>query len=125
MFLDAFTYGLFVLLSAFNCVLNGLILDETGFNNLYIQPAAGDAGLAIGASLFVYHHVLGNPRKFVMNHSYWGPEYSNDQIYDVLKDSGSKYSTKDEVYSTLHDFNKVSRNVFNIRHSVSFDFCSK
>ncbi len=81
---------------AFNCVLNGRILAETGFENLYIQPAAGDAGLAIGASLFVYHNVLGKPRKFVMEHSYWGPEYSNNQIYDALKDSGSKYSTKDE-----------------------------
>jgi len=93
---------------AFNCVLNGLILAETGFNNLYIQPAAGDAGLAIGASLFVYHHVLGNSRKFVMNHSYWGPEYSNDQIYDVLKDSGSKYSTKDESYIFDHIASKLT-----------------
>jgi len=93
---------------AFNCVLNGRILDETGFNNLYIQPAAGDAGLAIGASLFVYHHVLGNPRKFAMKHSYWGPEYSNDQIHDVLKDSGSKFSTKDESYISDYIASKLA-----------------
>ena len=92
---------------AFNCVLNGRILGETGFDNLYIQPAAGDAGLSIGASLFVYHNILGNPRKFVMNHSYWGPEYSNDQINDVLKVSGSKYFTKDEN----HMFDYISSNL--------------
>ena len=83
---------------AFNCVLNGRILDETGFDNLYIQPAAGDAGLAIGASLFVYHQILGYPRKFVMNHSYWGPEYSNDEIIGVLRNSGANFEVKDEDY---------------------------
>jgi len=82
---------------AFNCVLNGRILPETGFDNLYVQPAAGDAGLAIGASLFVYHHILGNPRKFIMRHSYWGPEYSNDQIKNTLTNSGINFSAKEEI----------------------------
>ena len=72
-------------------------MPETGFDNLYVQPAAGDAGLAIGASLFVYHHILGNPRKFIMRHSYWGPEYSNDQIKNTLTNSGINFSAKEEI----------------------------
>ena len=87
---------------AFNCVVNGRILAETGFDDLYIQPAAGDAGLAIGASLFLYHHILDKPRKFIMNHSYWGPQYSNDHIKDELRASGTAFSIKDE--SDLADY---------------------
>ena len=93
---------------AFNCVLNGRILGETGFDDLYIQPAAGDAGLAIGASLFVYHHILGNPRKFVMKHSYWGPEYSNDQIKEELDDAGLRFSTKDGSHLSDHIASKLA-----------------
>ena len=93
---------------AFNCVLNGRILGETGFDDLYIQPAAGDAGLAIGASLFVYHHILGKPRKFVMKHGYWGPEYSNDQIKGELNDAGLRFSTKDESHLSDHIASKLA-----------------
>ncbi len=57
----------------FNSVANGKILDETPFTDLYIQPAAGDAGTALGAAFYVWNHVLGNPRTFVMEHAYWGP----------------------------------------------------
>ena len=61
---------------AFNCLANGKIFNETPFENVYVQPAAGDAGLAVGAAFFVEHQILGHPRKFVMEHAYWGPEYS-------------------------------------------------
>jgi carbamoyltransferase len=69
---------------AFNCVTNGKILENTGFDNIYIQSAAGDAGLAIGAAMYVWHHQLGKPRDFVMQHSYWGPEFSEPHIGRVL-----------------------------------------
>jgi carbamoyltransferase len=65
---------------AFNCVTNGKILEQTGFDDVYIQSAAGDAGLAIGAAMYVWHQVLGHPRSFVMEHSYWGPEFSESEI---------------------------------------------
>ena len=65
---------------AFNCVTNGKILENTGFEDIYIQSAAGDAGLAIGAALYVWHHQLGNPRDFVMEHSYWGPEFNEGEL---------------------------------------------
>src|ERR1700751_528016 len=60
---------------AFNCVANGKIFDRTPFEQVFVQPAAGDAGLAIGAACFIEHQILGRPRSFVMEHSYWGPEY--------------------------------------------------
>ena len=65
---------------AFNCVVNGKIFEETPFEHVFVQPAAGDAGLAVGAAYYVYHQVLGQPRSFVMDHAYWGPEYSLERI---------------------------------------------
>ena len=72
---------------AFNCAANGKIFDRTPFEQVYVQPAAGDAGLAIGAAYYVYHHVLGHPRTFVMEHPYWGPAYSQEQIRAALERS--------------------------------------
>jgi carbamoyltransferase len=65
---------------AFNCVANGKIPAATGFENVYVHPAAGDAGLAVGAAQYVWHQVLGNPRGFVMEHAYWGPQFSREEI---------------------------------------------
>ncbi len=65
---------------AFNCVANGKIFERTPFERVFVQPAAGDAGLAVGAAFYVHHQVLGRPRDFVMKHSYWGPGYSDAEI---------------------------------------------
>ena len=73
---------------AFNCVANGKLFDRTPFKEVYVHPAAGDSGLAVGASLYVYHQVLGNPRRFTMNHASWGPEYPTDRIRDALDRAG-------------------------------------
>jgi carbamoyltransferase len=72
---------------AFNCVANGKIPVSTGFKDVYVHPAAGDAGLAVGAAQYVWHQLLGNPRDFVMEHAYWGPEFSREEIGAVLKGS--------------------------------------
>jgi carbamoyltransferase len=72
---------------AFNCVANGKIRERTGFEEVYIQSAAGDAGLAIGAAMHVWHQTLGRPRAFVMEHSYWGPEYDDRRIESLLAQS--------------------------------------
>ena len=69
---------------AFNCVANGKIFSETPFENVYVQPAAGDAGLAVGAAFHIHHQVLGNPRSFVMDHAYWGPGYSEAEMQAAL-----------------------------------------
>jgi carbamoyltransferase len=73
---------------ALNSVANGRVLRETSFEGLYIQPAAGDAGGALGAALFGYHTVLGQPRSFVMEHAYWGEEHSAAETEAFLKKSG-------------------------------------
>ena len=65
---------------AFNCVANGKIFDATPFEKVYVHPAAGDAGLAVGSAFYVWHQILGKPRSFVMDHAYWGPGYSRDEI---------------------------------------------
>lgn len=70
---------------AFNCVANGLIFERTPFEQVYIPPAAGDAGLAIGAAFYVNHQLLRRPRSFVMNHAYWGPQSTQAQISEVLR----------------------------------------
>jgi carbamoyltransferase len=59
---------------AMNSVANGKIRDRTPFERLYVQPASGDNGTALGAALWVWHQVLGQPRSFVMTHGYWGTE---------------------------------------------------
>src|SRR5215467_6512782 len=72
---------------AFNCVANGKIPASTGFENVYVHPAAGDAGLAVGAAQFVWHQLLGNPRAFAMEHAYWGPEFSREEIRSDVRTS--------------------------------------
>jgi carbamoyltransferase len=70
---------------AFNCVANGKILGETPFENVYVHPAAGDAGLAVGAALYIWHQVFGKPRSFVMEHAYWGPGFSVDETRKAIE----------------------------------------
>jgi carbamoyltransferase len=65
---------------AFNCVANGKIFDASPFEHVYVQPAAGDAGLSVGAAFAVNHQVLGRPREFTMDHAYWGPQYSPAEV---------------------------------------------
>jgi len=76
---------------ALNSVANGKLFTNTPFRQTWIQPAAGDEGLAIGAALHTYHSVLKQPRKFVMKNSYLGPQFSDDQIETELKKANLKY----------------------------------
>lgn len=69
---------------ALNCVANGCVLKETKFKNLFIQPAAGDAGGALGTAFYIYNTLLGKKRNFVMEHCFWGPEYKKAEIKDFL-----------------------------------------
>jgi carbamoyltransferase len=72
---------------AFNCVANGKIFDSSGFEQIYVHPAAGDGGLSVGAAFYVWNQILGKPRSFVMNHAYWGPGYSRDQVRHSIDSS--------------------------------------
>ncbi len=81
---------------ALNCVGNGRILREGPFEDIWIQPASGDAGGALGAALFVWHQLLGNERKVVGDAdlqfgSYLGPEYAEGEIKAFLESNGYPY----------------------------------
>jgi carbamoyltransferase len=76
---------------ALNCVANGMIFERTDFRDVYIQPAAHDAGTSIGAALYVQHQELRLPRCFEMRHVYYGPEYSDGEILRDLDAAGCKY----------------------------------
>jgi carbamoyltransferase len=71
---------------ALNCVANGRIVREGPFEELWVQPAAGDAGGALGAALFAYNTVLDQPRIPAMDHAYWGPEYSDAETRRFLEE---------------------------------------
>jgi carbamoyltransferase len=73
---------------ALNSVANGKIFDRTPFRSTYIQPAAGDEGLAIGAALHTYHSALGQPRRHELKSSYLGPEFSDSRIQSALQSAG-------------------------------------
>jgi len=82
---------------ALNCAANGKIFKRTPFQEIYIQPAAHDAGTSIGAALHVQHQVLRQPRRFVMRHVYYGSEYEAHQIREALDASGADYDRLDEM----------------------------
>jgi len=81
---------------ALNSVANGRVMREGPFENVFIQPAAGDAGGAIGAALYAYHVIFGHPRKFTMEHAYWGAEYPQSQMVEAIKGAGFKYEEFDD-----------------------------
>jgi carbamoyltransferase len=76
---------------ALNSVANGKLFGRTPFRHTWIQPAAGDEGLAIGAALHTHHSALKNPRDYVLKNSYLGPEFSDGRIESALKSAGLKY----------------------------------
>src|SRR5215472_808545 len=84
---------------ALNCVANGRVLREGPFKRLWVQPAAGDAGGALGAALFAHNVILGNPRSFCMEHAFWGPHFSDREIRAFLDARGLPYKTlsRDEM----------------------------
>jgi carbamoyltransferase len=78
---------------ASNSLANGRILRETPFEEIYIQPSAGDGGGAIGAALYCYHAFLGYPRTSVLEHAYLGEEHDAGRIETFLKSSRNLLST--------------------------------
>jgi carbamoyltransferase len=76
---------------ALNSVANGRILRESGFDEIYVQPAAGDGGGALGAALWGWHAVAANPRKFAMRHAYWGEAHSDAATIGYLRAQGIRH----------------------------------
>jgi carbamoyltransferase len=81
---------------ALNAVANGRIRRETPFDGLYIQPAAGDSGIAVGAAYHVWHQELGRERSFVMDHAYTGPAYSDARCGRALRAAGLESELLDD-----------------------------
>jgi carbamoyltransferase len=73
---------------ALNCVSNSKVLAASGFKNMFIQPAAGDAGGSVGAAFYIYNMLLNHERTFTWSHNFLGPEYSDDIIEQVIKQLG-------------------------------------
>ena len=81
---------------ALNSVANGRILRETPFEELYVQPSAGDGGGSLGAALIGWHGVLGNSGRFVMDHAFWGQAYTVDQVRTAMEASGARGTWYDD-----------------------------
>jgi carbamoyltransferase len=81
---------------ALNSVANGRIMREGPFEEVFIQPAAGDSGGALGAALYVYHVLLGQPRKFVMEHAYWGAGYGEAEQAEAIRKRGLLFEQIDD-----------------------------
>ncbi|MER3429990.1 MAG: hypothetical protein C4324_02910 [Blastocatellia bacterium] len=85
---------------ALNCVANGLIARFGPFENIWIQPAAGDAGGSLGGALFAWYQLMGNPRRPELpdgqSGSFLGPSYSTDEIEELLRPLAAKYRRLDD-----------------------------
>lgn len=93
---------------ALNCVANGKLLREGPFDDIWIQPASGDAGSSLGAALIVHHHILNQPRKGthyskMMNGAYLGPQYSNEELEEYFRKNDipfEKFTTEQMIRKT-------------------------
>jgi carbamoyltransferase len=87
-----------------NSVANARILKETPFEQLFVQPAAGDGGGALGAALWAYNCLFGKPRNFTMQHAYWGRNNSDAEISDFLRQNGIPFrcfENDDELFDCV------------------------
>jgi len=81
---------------ALNSVANGRILRETAFDEIFIQPSAGDGGGALGAALWAHSAALGEPRRFVLEHAFWGQRFSEAEVREFLDKEGIRYQALSE-----------------------------
>lgn len=86
---------------ALNCVANGRIAREAGFDNVWIQPAAGDDGIAIGCALYGRLALQKHPRNFVMKHAYLGREYSGEEISAARNAFPIRFETAAETFDDI------------------------
>ena len=94
---------------ALNCTMNSKILEQTPFEELYIQPAAWDGGTSLGSALYVWHDILDNPRVQPMEHAYWGPSYDRNQISEVLDTYVEKINESGKSITEISDVNELCK----------------
>ena len=88
---------------AMNSVANGKIREQTPFREVFIQPAAGDNGTALGAAFHAWHEATKAPREFVMEHAYWGPQFCDEEIAATLKAHEAEIRTAGCTSRCWHD----------------------
>jgi carbamoyltransferase len=94
---------------AMNSVANGKIRAHTPFREIYIQPAAGDGGTALGAAYHMWNQVLGKRRKFHMDHGYWGPEFCNGSTHTAVQERRKDLKRQHCVVREVNDENELCR----------------
>jgi carbamoyltransferase len=82
---------------ALNCSMNGRLLRESPFNEIFVQPAAGDDGIAIGGAFQLHHRLTGKPRGYEMRSAHFGPEFSDEDIRAYLELAKVPYETPDDL----------------------------
>ncbi len=97
-----------------NSVANGKITKNTPFKNVYIQPAAGDAGGALGASYYTWHTVLKNKERFEMKHAYYGNSFDNKIIEKIIKNENNKLKDQNCNLKFYENFNELTEKVVNL-----------
>jgi carbamoyltransferase len=88
---------------AYNSVANGLIKQNTPFRELFIQPASGDSGTALGIAFYIWNCLLGNPRNYVMRDVYLGPEYTEADFERSLRSFGAEFQRFDDIEERAAD----------------------
>ncbi len=92
---------------AMNSVANGKIREKTPFREVFIQPAAGDNGTALGAAFYVWHQVLRQPRSFTMSNGYWGPAFDDTVVHQALAQRQSDLELSGCTISCLASENEL------------------
>jgi len=93
-----------------NCVVNSKILENTPFQEIYVQPAAGDSGGALGVALYIYHSILGKERKYIINDVYLGPDFPKNQIKRALINSHIDFKELEDAELLKYVAKKISQN---------------
>ena len=88
---------------AYNSVANGLIRLKTPFREIFVQPAAGDSGTALGVAFHIWNTVLGRPRGYVMKDAYLGPEFSDSEIEAAVKSFGASFERCADIEARAAD----------------------
>ncbi len=91
---------------AMNSVANGKFREQTEFEEVFIQPAAGDDGTALGAAFFVWHELHRKPRRFRMEHAYWGPDFQDAEVAAILDGRRAELRGKSHI-ERLDDLDPV------------------
>ena len=94
---------------AMNCKMNGLLSNLDGVENIFINPASHDSGTALGAALLAYKELGQSPRKTKLEHAYWGPDFTDEEIEEKLKHCNLKYRKVDDISKECAKFLNESK----------------